>query len=86
MGEHAHWQAERGDTTLRVGQHRQRLTGDIRDRAATLPGGLRALDAIHVATAESLAHDLTCLISYDKRMRDVANTRGLPVASPGMPE
>jgi uncharacterized protein len=62
-----------------------RLTDDIRDRAATLPGGLRALDAIHVATAETLADDLTCLISYDKRMLDVANTRGLPVASPGMP-
>ena len=62
-----------------------RLTDDIRDRAATLPGGLRALDAIHVATAETLADDLTCLISYDKRMLDVANTRGLPVASPGTP-
>ena len=62
-----------------------RLTDDVRDRAATLPGGLRALDAIHVATAESLAPDLTCLISYDKRMLDIANTRGLPVASPGMP-
>ena len=62
-----------------------RLTDDIRDRAATLPGGLRALDAIHVATAETLADDLTCLVSYDKRMLDVANTRGLPVAAPGMP-
>jgi uncharacterized protein len=62
-----------------------RLTDDIRDRAATLPGGLPALDALHLATAEALADELTCLISYDKRMLDVANTRGLPVASPGMP-
>lgn len=62
-----------------------RLTDDIRDRAATLPGGLRTLDAIHVATAEILADDLICLISYDKQMLEVANSRGLPIASPGMP-
>jgi predicted nucleic acid-binding protein len=61
-----------------------RLTDDIRDRAATLPGGLRTLDAIHVATAEILVDDLTCLISYDKQMLEVANSRGLPIATPGM--
>ena len=61
-----------------------RLTTNIRDRAADLPGGLRALDAIHVATAETLADDLISLISYDKKMLELATSRGIPVASPGM--
>lgn len=61
-----------------------RLTNEIRDRAANLPGGLRTLDAIHVATAETLADDLISLISYDKKMLDLATSRGIPVASPGM--
>lgn len=60
------------------------VTGEIRDKAADLPGGLRTLDAIHVVTAESLGENLTTLITYDRRMANVARSRGLPVASPGM--
>ncbi|WP_428342175.1 type II toxin-antitoxin system VapC family toxin [Mycobacterium sp.] len=60
------------------------VTDDIRDRAANLPGGLKTLDAIHVATAETLGPDLITFITYDRRMANVAQSRGLPVASPGV--
>jgi predicted nucleic acid-binding protein len=60
------------------------LTTEIRDRAADLPGGLKTLDAIHVATAESLGEELTALVAYDRQLVTVARSRGLPVASPGM--
>ena len=49
-----------------------------------LPGHLKALDAIHVATAEALGADLVALVSYDRQMIAVAPAIGLPVASPGM--
>lgn len=61
-----------------------RVTSDVRDRAAHLPGGLRALDAIHLATAEILSDDLVSLVTYDRAMANVAKARGLPVTSPGM--
>lgn len=60
------------------------VTSEIRDRAADLPGGLKALDAIHVATAEVLGAELVAFITYDRQMGNVARSRGLPVASPGM--
>ena len=60
------------------------VTAEIRDRAANLPGRLKALDAIHVATAEALGKDLISFITYDRAMANVARSRGLPVASPGM--
>lgn len=60
------------------------VTSEVRDQAANLPGGLKALDAIHVATAESLGEDLMWFVSYDRHMATVARSRGLPAASPGM--
>lgn len=60
------------------------VTSEIRDRAADLPGGLKALDAIHVATAEVLGAELVAFITYDRKLATVARSRGLPVASPGM--
>lgn len=60
------------------------LTREIRDDAANMSGGLTTLDAIHVATAETLGTDLVAFITYDARMASVANVRGLPVASPGV--
>lgn len=60
------------------------VTTDIRDRAAGLSGRLKALDAIHVATAQTLGADLVALVTYDRRIGDVARSRGLPVVSPGM--
>lgn len=60
------------------------LTPQIRDRAANLPGRLKALDAIHVATAEALGPELVALVSYDMQLAAVGRSLGLPVASPGM--
>lgn len=59
------------------------LTSSVRDTAARLAGRPRTIDAIHVASALSLGEYLTVLISYDKRMLEVAAEQGLPVASPG---
>lgn len=60
------------------------VTNEVRDRAASLPGRLKTLDAIHVATAEMLGRELMSFITYDRGMAAVAKLRGLPVASPGM--
>lgn len=43
---------------------------------------LRALDAIHLATAASISADLGALITYDRRMLSDAQALGLPVLSP----
>lgn len=60
------------------------LTDHVRDLAAQTPGNLGCLDAIHVASAEVLGHDLTALITYDQRMVDAAKGAGLPLAVPGL--
>lgn len=60
------------------------LTEDIRDTAMHLPGLVRVLDALHVATAMSVADYLTVLVSYDRRMLKIAHEQGISVASPGM--
>lgn len=57
---------------------------EVRDMAAQLPAGVRTLDALHIASAQLLGEGLHCLVSYDKRMVEVAHQIGLPVASPGM--
>jgi uncharacterized protein len=59
------------------------VTAQIRNTAAQLPGRLKALDAIHVATAETLGEDLVAFVTYDRAMATIARSRGLPVASPG---
>lgn len=43
---------------------------------------LRSLDAIHLATADSLRADLLAFACYDKRLCDAARALGLPVESP----
>jgi predicted nucleic acid-binding protein len=60
------------------------FTRRIRDVAAMMPAGLRSLDAIHVASADVLASELTAIVTYDKRMAKAARRVGLPVATPGM--
>jgi len=60
------------------------VTAQIRNQAAQLPGGLKTLDAIHVATAEAMGEVLMSFVTYDRRMATLARSRGLPVASPGM--
>jgi predicted nucleic acid-binding protein len=60
------------------------VTDEIRDSAATLPGSIRTLDAIHIASAQIIGDALAVLVSYDKRMLDVAHSVGIPIAAPGM--
>lgn len=60
------------------------VTEEVRDAAATLPGAVRTLDAIHIASAQVIGAALTTLVSYDKRMLDVAAAVGLPTAAPGL--
>jgi predicted nucleic acid-binding protein len=59
------------------------LDNEIRNAAAAVPGNVRSLDAIHVASAQVLGSELTALVTYDVRMADVARAAGLPVAMPG---
>jgi predicted nucleic acid-binding protein len=49
---------------------------------AVEPEGLRALDAIHLATALTMVEDLDLLISYDQRLNEAASAAGLRVESP----
>lgn len=60
------------------------VTDEIRDETANLPGGVRTLDAIHIASAQAIGDELAFLVSYDKRMLDIAHSAGIPVAAPGM--
>ncbi|WP_405947085.1 hypothetical protein OG588_10820 [Streptomyces prunicolor] len=60
------------------------LTSEVRRVSGGLTNQLRALDAIHVASALSLGEDLTALVTYDKRMLDTALAAGLRAHAPGM--
>ncbi|MGH3451246.1 MAG: hypothetical protein ACRDQW_11085 [Haloechinothrix sp.] len=60
------------------------MTDHVRDVAVSVPGGLRSLDSIHVASAEVLGPALIALVTYDRRMADAGRDAGLPVATPGM--
>jgi predicted nucleic acid-binding protein len=55
----------------------------VLERAAGLGGqGLRTLDAIHLATAQSLAGDLDSFIAYDERLLAAARANGLRAEQP----
>ncbi len=59
------------------------ITDELLDAAGNLAEpGLRSLDAIHLATAQSLGSGLTDFVSYDKRLLAAARAAGLPVAAP----
>ncbi|TQN28473.1 hypothetical protein FHX37_3818 [Haloactinospora alba] len=60
------------------------LTEEVRDMTVLLPAGVRTLDAIHVASAQVIGDALDTLVSYDKRMLDVAHSVGVPTAAPGL--
>ncbi len=60
------------------------VTDEIRDAAASLPGSVRTLDAVHIASAQAIGDALTVLVGYDKRMLDIAHSVGIPVACPGL--
>ncbi len=44
---------------------------------------LRSLDALHLASALSIASDLTAFIAYDRRLASAAEAAGLPTIQPG---
>ena len=46
------------------------------------PTSLRTLDAIHLASAVTLAPELDALITYDARLADAARAAGLNVVAP----
>ena len=43
-------------------------------------GVVRTLDATDIASAQAIGDALAFLVSYDKRMLDVAHSFGIPVA------
>jgi predicted nucleic acid-binding protein len=59
------------------------LTVDLLDTAGSLPGSLRSLDAIHLASALRLRGDLEAFVAYDQRLREAAELAGLRTAAPG---
>lgn len=59
------------------------LSDEVLARAASVrPMPLRAIDAIHLASALILRDQLTAFVAYDKRLLDAAAQAGLPTASP----
>jgi uncharacterized protein len=65
--------------------YRVLLTDDVVRIATELPSPtLRALDAIHIASALQVGADL--LITYDRRMGDAAQAAGMSVHAPGWTE
>jgi predicted nucleic acid-binding protein len=63
--------------------HLVQLDEAILDRAADLSSPmLRSLDAVHLASATSLGPDLGLVFAYDSRLKQAAESLGLPVESP----
>jgi uncharacterized protein len=59
------------------------LSDEVLGRAAGVrPPVLRAIDAIHLASALTLRRELTAFVAYDKRLLAAAREAGLPTASP----
>jgi uncharacterized protein len=54
----------------------------LRAAGGLLPEEMRTLDAIHLATAQQLGEDLGQIVTYDARMKTVAEELGLKVAAP----
>lgn len=53
--------------------------------SASFTPALRALDAIHLATALALRDDLGVFLAYDRELLAAAADEGLTTASPGQP-
>ena len=62
-----------------------RINNEVLSRASTMePADLRALDAIHLATASLLGESLSRLVCYDGRLASTAKaTNAWTVAAPG---
>jgi predicted nucleic acid-binding protein len=59
------------------------LDNEILATAATLDRPqMRALDAIHIASALALGEELEAVVTYDARMAEAARASGLRVEAP----
>jgi uncharacterized protein len=47
------------------------------------PAALRALDAVHLASAAALGDDLEAFVTYDNRLADAARVLGMLHVAPG---
>ncbi len=55
----------------------------VGDQASVVgPVVLRALDAIHLATAREIGGELDAFVTYDDRLADAARAMGLPIVRP----
>lgn len=62
------------------------LTESIRSRSMSImPGALRSLDAIQLATAIEIRDSLEGFVCYDRKLNGAARNSGLPVLAPGQP-
>ena len=60
------------------------IDDEVLRRASALPDKeLRALDAIHLATALSLGRELGAMLVYDVHLQEAARAGGLHVVAPG---
>lgn len=56
---------------------------DVCERAGLLElGGMRSLDAVHLASALAFVEELEGIVTYDARLRDAALAIGLQVVAP----
>lgn len=64
--------------------HQLAVTNDLLDSAALVAPEtlLRSLDAIHIASAQLLGDDLRAVITYDRRMADIATLLDMNVVAP----
>lgn len=61
------------------------LDAEVRDEAARLgTPQMRALDAIHLATALAIGDEDLEFITYDERLANAARAEGLTVVQPGL--
>lgn len=59
------------------------LSADVIERGSlAAPAELRSLDAVHLASALSLADGINSFVAYDARLRAAAALAGLPIAAP----
>jgi predicted nucleic acid-binding protein len=59
------------------------LSGQIVEQSASIGNPLlRTLDALHLATAATVAEEFRAFVTYDKRLADAATEIGLTVAAP----
>ena len=75
------------NTGADVGEHVRgffliELTREVRDTAVARGGSLRAMDAIHLASALSIPDDID-FVTYDDRLAEAAREQGLRVVQPG---